>query len=92
MTTQDRRLAEHRCVQCGAQDESTLAGHYRCRVCIDKQAAYLRRIHRERKAAGQCQICGMADSRTRRGMMMCARCAMQRSEYYYRRKEDGKEI
>ena len=34
-----RKVAEHRCITCGKQDERTLSGRVRCQACFDKYRA-----------------------------------------------------
>lgn len=37
-----KRKEQHRCIQCGEQDERTLAGKVRCEFCSKKQKLWYR--------------------------------------------------
>lgn len=90
----DKRLAEHRCVTCGGQDERTLEGHTRCAACYAKayrnpqvRSADQKKRDAEKKrdrsaaraAAMQCVDCGHQDYRTLNGKQFCARCQRRRN-------------
>ena len=73
-----KRKANHQCVQCGLQDERTLAGRTMCDWCARKNRMSTAvcnekkyKLYHERKAAGVCVMCGAPrDNKTLR----CERC------------------
>ena len=100
----DARVAEHRCVTCGAQDERTLAGRTRCAACYAKaykwpqratdesrkSAALKKREFRAAmKAEGRCMNCGAQDYLTLRGKPLCVACQRRRNRQQKDYRESG---
>lgn len=100
----DERVAEHRCVTCGEQDERTLAGRTRCAACYAKaykwpqtateesrKSAALKK--REQRAAWRaemrCTSCGAQDYLTFRGKPLCAACQRRRNRQQKEYRESG---
>ena len=100
----DERVAEHRCVTCGEQDERTLAGRTRCAACYAKAYKWPQRMTDESrksaalkkrefraamKAEGRCMNCGAQDYLTLRGKPLCAGCQRRRNRQQKDYRESG---
>lgn len=91
-----KRLAEGRCVACGATDDRTRAGRARCAACNEKAHPKVHKALTEekraeenetkrewsamRKSAHLCVHCGRQDKRTLNGMSSCLQCATKRNK------------
>lgn len=89
----DRRMHEnHQCTDCGAVDELTLAGHWRCKKCRAYQRKRYSLIQGPQRAARYqyrrenqlCGRCGKQDELTLAGKSLCAVC-MERNRISVRK-------
>lgn len=94
-----QRVNEHRCANCGKQDERTLQGRVYCQSCYEKRKARRakptpeqREMERQNKrdwynlckSHQMCVRCGTKDKRTVNGHTTCVMCAAKANK---RRKE-----
>lgn len=77
-----RLRAEKKCVQCGENDENTLAGLHHCKRCSEVFNRYQKELYRNRTAAGLCVRCGKVSD----GFSYCKACREKRAERYKSRK------
>lgn len=85
-----KKVAEHKCVTCGKQDERTLSGRVRCQACFDKYKVHRTPKSRKKrneenadkrewcailKSLHACTRCGTKDKRTINGFATCTVCA-----------------
>ena len=84
-STQASRQAQHRCVECNAQDERTMSGKTRCAVCAARLSERVKERYKLRLQDGLCPDCG--EPLDRPGHKLCTNCAERHHVYYLRFKE-----
>lgn len=71
----EARKANHCCVECGSQDERTLAGKTYCEKCARHKLVVQKYRNELRKKQKICVSCSKQDENTLAGRVRCKECA-----------------